>query len=222
MLSKDSYEKIRSLSVAVFGLGGVGSYAAEAIARSGVRKMILIDYDIVDESNINRQLIALSSTIGKRKVDVEQARLFDINPEMEVNIYLLQVSEETIGKIDLSDVDVILDCIDDLPAKIMIAKASYEKNILLFSSMGFANKFDPSQIVVSKASQTHTCPLAKKYRYLLKQAGLPMNHLVVFSKETPKTDLLAEVKLSSNAYLPPIAGLTLASQVIQHYRNEVA
>ncbi|MGD9909357.1 MAG: ThiF family adenylyltransferase [Candidatus Izemoplasmatales bacterium] len=213
-------DEIRNHTILIFGLGGVGSFAAEAIARCGFHHLILVDKDTVDPSNLNRQIVGLTSTIGKAKTNVMEERIKDINPDVIVDAFYQEVSLDTIDSFFLSKVDFIVEAIDDLDAKIIIAKMAQEKNIPLVASMGFANKFDPTKIKIARANQTHTDPLAKKYRYELKQQGVDLSPLVVFSEENPTKPIGNHAKLGSTSFVPSSAGLLIASIVFNYYRKE--
>lgn len=213
-------EDIRNHTILIFGLGGVGSFAAEAIARCGFHHLIIVDKDTVDPSNLNRQIVGLTSTIGKEKTSVMAERIKDINPDVLVEAIYQEVNRDTIHSFFLSQVDFIIEAIDDLDAKILIATIAKEKNIPLVASMGFANKFDPTKIKIARANQTHTDPLAKKYRYELKQHGLDFNPMVVFSEEVPTKPKSSEAKLGSTSFVPSSAGLMIASIVFNFYRKE--
>ncbi len=218
-------EAIRRLAcshVLIFGVGGVGGYAAEAIARSGVGHITLVDNDTVSITNLNRQIIALHSTIGQFKVDVMRQRILDINPDCEVNALRMFYLPENANEIRIQDYDYVLDCIDTVAAKIDIIRRCHELHVPVISSMGAANKMDPTAFRVTDIAKTHTDPLAKAMRSKLRQMGI--NHVkVVFSDETPLKPLAAtEAPPSgkrhipaSNAFVPAAAGLVCASEVIK-------
>jgi len=213
-------ETLQNHSILIFGLGGVGSYAAEAIARMGFKKIILVDYDSIEASNINRQLYALHSTIGMKKTEVAKERIKDIHPEVDVTIYSTQVSQNNIDIFFTKPIDFIIEAIDDLPAKLEIASYAERNNIPILSSMGFANKIDPTQIEIKKLKQTTVDPLAKKLRYLFKQAGLSLDLPVVFSKEQPLVPQIGNTKLGSISFVPSAAGLIMASYVYHYFKGE--
>lgn len=206
-------------TVAVFGLGGVGGNACEALARAGVGKLLLIDGDTVSTSNLNRQLIALRSTLGQRKTRVMQRRLLDINPNLIIEEYPVFYLPENADEIDLSTCDYIVDCIDTISAKIELAIRAHALGIPLISSMGTGNKTDPTKLLVSDLSKTSTCPLARVMRRELKSRGI--THLkVVWSTELPKTPLGHPIGESgkpipaSTPFVPPVAGILLARTVV--------
>lgn len=212
LVGQDPFTKLQQHTILIFGIGGVGSYAAEAIARSGFDHIILVDRDIVDPTNINRQLIALESTIGEDKVLVMKKRIADIHPECVVDIFKENVTSDNIAAFFYKPVDYILDCVDDISAKLSIAQYALQNQIPLIASMGFANKLDPQRITVSLAEKTSVCPLAKAYRNQLKKRGLPGTIPVVYSTENPIVPE-GEVKLASSAFVPSAAGLMMAAYV---------
>ncbi|MBI9009295.1 MAG: tRNA threonylcarbamoyladenosine dehydratase [Tenericutes bacterium] len=214
-------EKIESLKhkrVAIFGLGGVGSYALEAIARSGVGKVIICDYDLVDVTNINRQLIAKESTIGMLKTEVAEASLKDINPNIEVLAFPIKADKQLILDILAMNPDFIIDAIDDVQAKTDLIEAAIKLDIPIIASMGFANKLHPELIQISTLDKTQVCPLAKKMRKIIKEKNITLNFPVVFSMEVPK--VRSNEILGSAAYVPSVAGLMLASYVINNLIGE--
>ena len=184
-------EKIRKLSrahVILFGLGGVGSFAAEALARSGLGTLSLVEYDRVALSNRNRQLPALSSTVGKAKIEVASERLKDIHPEMHLHVYPIKMTGDNLPAILDSPEglpDFIADAIDDLPAKAALIAEAKERGIPIISSMGAGFRLDPSRLTISDISQTHTCPLARKLRRNLREKGIDGGVPVVWSGEKP-------------------------------------
>ncbi len=213
-------DRIQDHHILIFGLGGVGSFAAESIARSGFSQITLVDFDTVDETNLNRQLIALESTIGKAKVDVMKQRILDINPLCEVIINNKKVSTDNIESFFTTKVDFIIEAIDDLDAKIRIVTQAYQKNIPLIAAMGFANKFNPEMVKIAKLNQTSMCPLARKYRYELKKISETYNPTVVFSLEKPITSFIEGVSLGSTPFVPSVAGLMMGAYVFKYFQNE--
>ena len=194
--------------VIIFGVGGVGSYAAEAIGRSGVRKITLVDGDIVCESNINRQLVALCSTVGRKKAEVAAERIRDINPDAEVSAICEFYKPGS--ELDLSGYDFVVDAIDDVDAKVALIKECLRVGVPVVSSMGAAGKFG-TDFMVADLADTMTCPLAKVMRKRLKQEGI--EHLpVVFSKEKP---MKPEGELGTMSYVPGACGLVLGCYVIR-------
>jgi len=182
LLGKEGMIKLKNSTVAVFGIGGVGSFACEALVRSGLGKIILVDYDIIDISNINRQIHATSSTVGLPKVEVMKKRLLEINPELDIEVYQEKYNDETREKLISTDYDYVIDAIDMITSKIDLITTCKEKNIPIISSMGAGNKLNPTLLEVGDIYSTHTCPLAKVMRRELKRRNIK-ELKVVWSKE---------------------------------------
>ena len=207
-----SLEKIKQKRVLVLGIGGVGGYVAEALVRSGISKIVIVDYDIVDITNINRQIIALNSTLGKKKVDVLEQRLKDINPELEIKTFDLFFDSKTKDKILDNNFDFIIDCCDSLESKKLIIKEALIRKIDIISSMGTANKLDPSLLEIVDIRKTYNDPLARKIRKFIKDEKINQKIMVLSSKEVPiKNGKI----LGSNSFVPSSAGLLIASYVIR-------
>lgn len=215
LIGKDNLNKLNKAHIAVFGCGGVGSYAIEALARSGIGNLTLIDNDVVDITNINRQLIADTTTIGMPKVEVEKERLLKINPNLNITIYQEFYDATNSDKILNSTFDYIIDAIDSVSSKLYLIEEAYKKNIPIISSMGTGNKLDPTKFEVSDISKTSVCPLAKVIRKELRNRNI--NHLkVVYSKEEPvRFDASDKKTPASIAFVPSVAGLILASEVVK-------
>jgi tRNA A37 threonylcarbamoyladenosine dehydratase len=217
LLGEDAVKKLNNSFVAVFGLGGVGSYTAEALARSGIGKILLVDNDAVSKSNINRQLCALQSTVGKKKVDVVAERLLDINPDLIIERSYEFVLPENISSFDFSRFDYVIDAIDTVSAKLAIAENAKEHGVPMISSMGTGNKLDPTALTVTDITKTTVCPLARVMRRELKKRGI--SHLkVVFSTEEPKRqnhDGGGKLPPASIAFVPSVAGLIAAGEAIK-------
>lgn len=220
LIGREAMARLANSRVAVFGVGGVGGYAVEALSRSGVGTLDLIDNDVVSESNINRQIIALSSTVGKFKVDVAASRARDINPDITVNTYPIFYSPETAGSIDFAQFDYIIDAIDSVSGKIELAVRANEAGVPIISAMGAGNKLDPTAFEVADIYKTSVCPLARVMRRELKKRGI--KHLkVVYSKEQPvtprcdNTDNGNRPTPASVAFVPSVAGLIIAGEVIK-------
>lgn len=209
LIGKENNEKIIGTKIALFGVGGVGSYVLEMFLRNGIRNILLCDFDTVDETNINRQLVAYNDTIGKKKVDVAKKRAKSINEKVEMITYDKKVSEDNIYDM-LKDFnpDYIIDCIDDVDAKITIMKYAYENNIKCISSMGAGNRTRVDMIEVTDIFKTTYCPLAKKIRKILKKENIK-KQLVVYSKEQPKISK----KITSIAEVPAVFGINIAAYV---------
>ena len=210
LLGEDAIEALKCKSVIVFGVGGVGGYAAEAIARMGVGTIELVDNDVVSESNINRQIIATYDTIGKLKTEVMRERILSINPDANVVARNCFYLPDTAGEFDFSQYDYIVDAVDTVTAKLGIIMAAKEKNVPVISSMGAGNKLDPSAFEVADISKTSVCPLARVIRRELKKRGVSTVK-VVYSKEEPAASSRIP---GSVAYVPASAGLLIASEVI--------
>lgn len=212
LIGKAGLERLAKARVAVFGIGGVGGYVVEALARSGVGALDLIDNDTVSESNINRQIIALHSTIGKRKTEVAAARVRDINPAIEVRVHNVFFLPETAASFDFSLYDYVVDAIDTVSGKIALIEKAKEANVPVISSMGTGNKLNPTAFEVADISKTSVCPLARVMRRELKKRSIG-NVKVVYSKEEPKENSSSEP--ASIAFVPPVAGLIIAGEVIK-------
>lgn len=220
LLGEEATATLSQKKVALFGVGGVGSYAAEALARCGVGRIELIDSDTVSESNINRQLCALTSTVGLPKVSVVAARLRDINPDIQVSERMEFFLPENADTFDFSSYDYVIDAIDTVSAKIELALRCKKMNIPLISSMGTGNKLDPTAIRVSDLSKTEGCPLARVMRRELKARGI--THLkVVWSPEPPISPAVSLYSdngkpiPASIAFVPSVAGLIAAGEAIK-------
>ena len=212
LIGDEGLERLGKSKVIVFGLGGVGSYAVEALARSGVGSLALVDADRVCPSNLNRQLIALHSSMGQLKVDVEEKRILDINPDCRITKFPMFYLPENADEIDLSEYDYIMDCIDTISAKIELAVRSQAIKVPMISCMGTGNKLDPGKLQIADISKTSVCPLARVMRLELRKRGI--NHLkCVFSTEEPIRTGTSEP--GSTAFVPSSAGLLIASAVIR-------
>lgn len=218
LLGEDAIKTLSSKKVALFGLGGVGSYAAEAIARSGVGSVELIDADTVSASNINRQLCALESTVGMTKTDVVAARLADINPDINIVTRRTFFMPDNSSDFDFSSYDFVIDAIDTVAAKVEIARRCAELGIPMISCMGTGNKLDPTKLKVTDLSKTSGCPLARVMRRELKAVGI--THLpVIYSEEAPISPKCeapdGKRAVGSVAFVPSVAGLIAASEAIK-------
>ena len=225
LIGEEGLEKLLSSRVCVFGVGGVGSYAVEALARSGVGKIDLVDADTVCESNINRQIIATHKTLGMYKVDAEKERILEINPNCEVGVYRMFYLPENAGDIDMSVYDYVIDAVDTVTAKIEIIKRAKEAGTPVISSMGAANKLDPTAFEVADIYKTQVCPLAKVMRRELKKRGIESLKVVYSREESIKPLQLEEeqtgrrVTPASIAFVPSVAGLIVAGEVIKDLVN---
>ena len=223
LLGAEAMEKLYKARVAVFGIGGVGGYTVEALARCGVGALDLIDSDTVSVSNINRQILATHSAVGKLKVDVAKARVLDINPGCDVKTYPCFYLPDTADQFDFTQYDYIVDCIDTVTGKLQLVERAVEAGTPIICSMGTGNKLDPAQFQVADISKTSMCPLARIMRKELAKRGI--RHLkVVYSKEEALTPTGWEEEAAalgkrqipgSVAFVPGAAGLILAGEVIR-------
>ena len=211
LLGNENVEKLFDKHVIVFGVGGVGGYVVEALARSGVGKISIVDNDVVNESNINRQIIALHSTVGMQKVDVLKNRILDINPVCQVFVHNQFFLPENSKDFDFSIYDYVVDAVDTVTAKLEIIKKSKESNVPVISSMGTGNKLNPMGFKVSDISKTKVCPLARVMRNELKKRGISKVKCV-YSEENP---VIQTQTPASVAFVPSVAGLLIASEVIK-------
>lgn len=227
LLGKEAMQRLADSRVAVFGVGGVGGYAVEVLARSGVGSITLIDADRVDTTNINRQIIALHSTIGQLKVDVAEARILDINPLCKVSKHALFYLPENADNIPLDGFNYVVDCIDTISAKLELIRRCHELGVPLISSMGAANKMNPMAFRVTDISQTQNDPLAKVIRKKLRKINID-HLLVVCSDEPPLSPAEGETPPqsnshrpvpASNAFVPAAAGLLIGSEVVKRLIN---
>ncbi len=213
-------DRLKQKTVMVCGIGGVGSYAAEALARSGIGHLILIDGDVVDITNINRQIIALNSTVHQPKVEVMKNRINDINPDAIVTPLRTVIDDSSIDMILNYRPDFVIDAIDSVASKCLLISRCIQNNIPIISSMGFALKMHPEKIQITTLAKTEMDPLAKEIRYRLRKADITLNFPVVYSNEFPKVSQDEIVKLGSSAFVPPAAGLMLASYVVNLFVEE--
>ena len=211
LLGNENVEKLFDKHVIVFGVGGVGGYVVEALARSGIGKISIVDNDVVNESNINRQIIALHSTVGMQKVEVLKNRILDINPECQVFVYNQFFLPENSKDFDFSIYDYVVDAVDTVTAKLEIIKKSKESKVPVISSMGTGNKLNPMGFKVSDISKTKVCPLARVMRNELKKRGISKVKCV-YSEENP---VIQTQTPASVAFVPSVAGLLIASEVVK-------
>ncbi len=220
LLGKEAVEKLQEKRVAVFGVGGVGGFATEALVRSGIGKIDIIDKDVVSETNLNRQLIATTKTIGQPKVLVMKERIQDINPDCKVYAHECFYLPDTANQFAFEEYDYIIDAVDTVTAKLELVMRAKEAGVPIISSMGAGNKLDPTRFEVADISKTSVCPLAKVMRRELRKRGV--THLkVVYSKEEPLkpkekiSDGSKRVLPGSVAFVPSVAGLIIAGEVIK-------
>lgn len=220
LLGEENIKRLESSRVAVFGVGGVGGYTVEALARCGVGTLDLIDNDKVSLTNLNRQIIALHSSLGKYKVDVAKDRILDINPAARVNVHRTFYLPETRDQFDFTHYDYVVDAIDTVAGKISLVEQAKEADVMIISAMGAGNKLDPASFEVSDIYDTSICPLARVMRRELKKRGID-SLKVVYSKEKPlkpRGDLSEDVRRQipgSLSFVPAAAGLILAGEVIR-------
>ena len=212
LFRSDGIERLKRSRVAVFGIGGVGGYVVEALARSGVGTLDLIDNDKVCLTNLNRQIIATHSTIGEYKVDAAKKRILDINPEAAVNTYKTFFMPETAAGFHFEEYDYVVDAIDTVTGKIQLVMQAHAAHTPMISSMGAGNKMDPAAFKVADIYQTSVCPLARVMRRELKKRGIPALK-VVYSEEVPVVS--RERIPGSNAFVPSVAGLIIAGEVVR-------
>lgn len=223
LIGPDAIQQLTQAHVLVLGMGGVGSFAAEFIARSGVGRMTIVDGDVIDPSNRNRQLPALATNHGQSKVHIMAERLQAINPELSLNVVAEFIRPEAIDTLLDTDADYVIDAIDSLTPKLTCIKAAYHKGLRIVSSMGAGGKLDPTQLQVVDISKTYNCPFAQQIRKQLKDAGIRKGIKVVFSPELPdkksimRTDgtNFKKSAYGTISYLPAVFGATAASVVIR-------
>ena len=222
MIGQDGFGKLTNKHVAIFGLGGVGGFATETLARSGIGKLTIVDFDKVDITNINRQIIADNNSIGKYKTEVFEERLKRINRDIEINKitkkYISDNSEEF-----FDDYDYIVDAIDIVTSKIHLIKSSYEKDLRIISSMGMGNRLDPSKIVFTTLDKTSNCPLARVMRRELKKYNITKLKCVYSTEEIKiqeKKFVKNKMVNGSSAFVPSVAGITMASEIVRFFLSE--
>lgn len=213
LIGSETLKKLIGSRVAVFGIGGVGGYVVEALARAGVGAIDLIDNDDINITNINRQIIALYSTIGKSKVEIAKERILDINPNIKVNTYQIFYTPETSKDFDFSKYDYVVDAIDSVTGKIELVLKAQEANTPIISCLGTGNKLHPELFEISDIYKTSVCPLAKVMRTELKKRGIKKLK-VVYSKEPPIKQK-GQRTPASISFVPPVAGLIIAGEVIR-------
>ncbi len=225
LIGEDNLKKLKDSKVALFGIGGVGGYVAEALARSGIGSFLLVDNDMISMSNINRQIIALHRTVGKYKVDVMKERILDINPDADVTVSKCFFLPENSGEIDFSGYSYIVDAVDTVSAKIEIVMKAAECNVPVISSMGTGNKLDPSMLQIADIYDTSVCPLARVMRHELRERGIKKLKCV-YSTEKPIKPDNSHINFAdegafkrqipgSVAFVPSVAGLLMAGEVVR-------
>jgi len=215
LIGEDGIRTLAGASVAVIGLGGVGSFAAEALARCGIGNLTLIDKDTVVASNLNRQLVALHSTLGRLKVEVMKERIHDLNPTIYVQVFPVRYTEETSHAINLEQYDYVVDAIDSVQDKILLLKTCYQKRIRIISCMGTGWRLDPTLLRVADIKETSLCPLARRVRRGLRAVGIESGIKVVYSLEKPCLDQVVTREVGSMVLVPSVAGLMMAAEVVK-------
>ena len=224
LIGDTGIERLQNSHVFLAGMGGVGSYTAEALARMGVGKLTLVDHDVVSGSNLNRQLVALKSTVGELKADVMAARIRDINPDCQLTLITEFLTPDTIPQILDNGYDVIIDAIDSMSSKATLLETAWRMQLPVFASMGAGGKLDPTQVRTGDLMDTSICKLAKQLRSQLRKRGVGRGVQTVYSLEPPLPPLPPEPVSRGRAravngtvsYMPSIFGLTLAGLVINH------
>lgn len=220
LIGNSNFNKLVSSHIAIFGVGGVGGYVAEALVRSGIGEITVVDYDTVSLTNLNRQIIALEETIGKKKVDVIRDRIQAINPNCKVHAYDMMYLKETADTIDLSVYDYVVDAVDNISAKLELIERCHMLNVPIISCMGTGNKLDPSLLEITDIYKTTVCPLAKVMRRELKKRNIKKQK-VLYSKEYPIKPLKSDEEtnkrevIGSTSFVPSSAGLLIASYVVR-------
>lgn len=218
IIGEKALKKLNNSNILVVGIGGVGGYVVEALVRTGVGKLTIIDNDTISETNINRQIIASTKTIGKLKIDVMEERIKDINPDVIIKKLQLFLTEENIKQLDIKNYDYVIDAIDTVSSKLALIEKCKKVNINIISSMGTGNKLDPSKLEITDISKTSVCPLARVIRYELRKRNI--NHLTVcYSKEEPIKTIEEDQQTKKHipgsiSFVPSVAGLLIAGKVI--------
>lgn len=224
LVKKEPLDKLKNTNVLLVGLGGVGSYAAEFLVRAGIGKLTIVDGDVVDITNVNRQLPATSATVGQSKAELMKTRILDINPEIElIAINQFLNPDETTDLVNRYDYDYVMDCIDSITPKLYLIKAAKVKGVKLISSMGAGGKIDPMQLKYADISRTHMCPFAFYIRKRLRKEGIYSGFMTVFSEESPNHE---SIKMTDGtnfktsfygtiSYIPALFGLHMASWVVR-------
>lgn len=216
IISEEDFAQIESKRIIIFGLGGVGGNALEALVRSGFKHFTIVDNDVVEASNINRQLIATSKTFGNKKVDVAKARMLEIEPNCNINAIFARITPENVRDFALESYDYIVDAIDSFNDKMALIIYTLKNNLPIISAMGAGNRIDPTKVVITKIEKTEGCPLAKKVRQRLRQEKLK-GLTVVYSQELRLEN--TGDKPGSSAFVPPAFGLAIASYI---FRNVIS
>ena len=225
LVGEDGFARLRSGRVLIFGVGGVGGYAAEALARTGIGTIGLVDDDTVDVTNLNRQLVALRSTVGKNKAEVMRERALDINPRAEIWVHPVFYGAENAAEYPLDGYDFVVDCIDTVASKLLLIETAHRRNVPIISALGAGNKEDPTLFRVADLYDTKVCPLARALRSRLKKMGIGQ-HLCVYSEEEPLAtmEMLEENGRhlpGSLSFVPPVMGMIMAGEVLKRLAGRV-
>ena len=214
LIGETAVEKLKKSAVCVFGLGGVGSYCVETLCRAGVGKLLLCDGDVVQESNVNRQLYALKNTIGRKKTEVAKERCLLINEEAEIIAAPIFFNAETADEFDFSSYDYVIDCIDNVTSKLLLAEKAKQAGVKIISCMGTGNKLDNTRFAITDIGNTRSCPLAKVMRRELKKRGIT-EYTVLYSDEERKLPLCEDKRTpASVSFVPSVAGITITGYVV--------
>ena len=216
LIGKENLEKLKKSKVIIYGIGGVGSFVCEALARAGIGNLILVDYDKIETTNLNRQIHALHSTIGEQKTEAMKNRILDINPKAKVETYYNKETKEKEEELINETINYVIDCVDTITTKLKLIETAKRKNIPIISSMGTGNKLDPTKFEITDIYKTSVCPLAKVMRKELKKRNIK-NLKVVYSKEETITQIENQEKRTpaSISFVPSVAGLIIASEVVK-------
>lgn len=217
LLGNETVEAFESKHVIIFGIGGVGGHFVETLVRAGVGEITIVDFDIVDETNINRQLIALHSTVGEPKVDVLSKRLLDINPDLKIHTEKVRYGNDNFEDFDLTQYDFVADAIDEVTGKLLLAEEAQKAEVSFIAAMGAGDKIDPTKIQISTLYETDVCPLARVMRQEARKRNLE-DYPVVFSTEKPnKADKSAGRTPTTIAYMPPMVGMFMAYYILHSW-----
>lgn len=220
LIGQNAFDFLQQKKIFLAGVGGVGSYVFEALVRSGIKQITIVDQDTYDMTNLNRQLNATLDTVGQAKVDVCKEHAIRIHPEIAIQAIQTSINDHTISTFGLENYDYIIDCIDTLSAKVLLLQEASKHHIPIIHSMGFANKLHPELIRIAKLNQTSVCPLAKEFRRRVRLLDSSLNPDVVYSTEIPLACQIDSLRLASSAFTPSSAGLLIASHVINQLLKE--
>lgn len=219
LIGREKLEILKKSKVIVFGIGGVGSFTVEALARCGVGKISMVDFDTIDITNVNRQIHAFRENVGLYKVDEMKKRVNSINEDIVVDTFKEKLEKENISKFNLEQYDYIVDAIDTITSKIFLAKYAFEKNIKIISAMGAGNKMDPTRLKVSDINKTTTCPLARVLRRELKKVGVKKLKVVYYDEKSVGEKIENEQRRKSSpssiSFMPSVMGLIIASEIVK-------